>query len=1079
MPNPRRGNRRQTQQQLQHRHHIKNKNRADKWQQQNQMQQQLATNYFGGQQQNQMMKLQGNSSVGNGFSFGGAAAATPSASSPAATSTNSSVGNGFSFGGGAASTPFASSPAATSTNSSVGNGFSFGGGAVSTPFASSPAATSTNSSVGNGFSFGGGTASTLAKSGFSFGGGTAQVVQLPPPTVTNCGFSNDVSSRAENADHFPEEALVVKVHATAQLKWESMVLTHQDIGGPGIDDLAATAATAASAGADEQLAYGKATHGAVASAAPPPRLRPEDYRYEVKLPNGDYLDDVDVEHNMGFKKLEYRVVEDDGVRPMKPGTKIEERRQGSWNLNCTIISSTLVADIVPRTGLLGSTYKTAPLAIRVEASINGTKLKALDVANQALASKYQNVQGYLCGGEGFEFEYIKQEARWYTHKKDGQQYRIYYYQLADGLGWFHDFDIDNPTQRGITKKSPPPQPPPPPMPQSPPRLTPPHPAQLPPSSRCTQVAKGIFRLERMYLRAGAGNVGESFLYSGTAVLKEMPLGGRQLQPHGKAGRAGDDKAKFSNVALYANGDEFRGSFILGKPWGFGAFRYCSYDSSFHVGHYANGLRHGPGVFVDGTTGEVFEGDWREGTVVAGKDDDGGDAAALSLRQHLAEFNHRRSVFEVEKEKQRIIQEAYEMKKAVAAEAEAMEKARIALAAEEKAKALLAAAEAAKSIDESMASVATINPAHSSIVYCLFAAPNSRVYSASYDKTVKVWDATAPHVNIATLTGHTDKVYCVVVHDDLVFSSGKEKEIRVWDANTNTSLTTLSGHSDEINTLAVVSGRYLFSGSDDRTIRVWDIISRGISGARTFALVHTIQTGQPSGSYVLSLVEGNGTVYSGGSKKDSGTIRAWSLNNYAQVATMTGHKNSVYTMTYSNNKLISASADHTVRVWDGSNNTHLTTLTDHTDIVWTVIAHNNRIFSGSRDKSICVYDANTYALLRKIQTSHTSHISSLRVSNTGKLFSASADKTIQVWEKGDLPYAPTTKSVHFRCVTNNGVAYRMSTSFSNRDQSKRGPDKGDVISAFELPDGWLKLTVRGEVRFLPMRGQNGEVFFTKV
>ena len=114
------------------------------------------------------------------------------------------------------------------------------------------------------------------------------------------------------------------------------------------------------------------------------------------------------------------------------------------------------------------------------------------------------------------------------------------------------------------------------------------------------------------------------------------------------------------------------------------------------------------------------------------------------------------------------------------------------------------------------------------------------------------------------------------------------------------------------------------------------------------------------------------------------------------------------MTYSNNKLISASGDHTVRVWDGSNNTHLTTLTDHTDIVWTVIAHNNRIFSGSRDKSICVYDANTYALLRKIQTSHTSHISSLRVSNTGKLFSASADKTIQVWEKGDLPYAPTTK-----------------------------------------------------------------------
>ena len=82
-------------------------------------------------------------------------------------------------------------------------------------------------------------------------------------------------------------------------------------------------------------------------------------------------------------------------------------------------------------------------------------------------------------------------------------------------------------------------------------------------------------------------------------------------------------------------------------------------------------------------------------------------------------------------------------------------------------------------------------------------------------------------------------------------------------------------------------------------------------------------------------------------------------------------------------------------------------------------------------------------------------------------------------KGGLTVRTNDQIGGFRCVRNNGVAYRMSTSFSNRDQSKRGPDKGDVISAFELPDGWLKLTVRGEVRFLPMRGQNGEVLFTKV
>ena len=117
-----RGNQ-QTQQQLQHRHHtLKIKIRPNKWQQQKSNATAACHKLFRESAAESNDQLQGNSSVGNGFSFGGGAASTPFASSPAATSTNSSVGNGFSFGGGAASSPIrTSSPAATSTNSSVGN----------------------------------------------------------------------------------------------------------------------------------------------------------------------------------------------------------------------------------------------------------------------------------------------------------------------------------------------------------------------------------------------------------------------------------------------------------------------------------------------------------------------------------------------------------------------------------------------------------------------------------------------------------------------------------------------------------------------------------------------------------------------------------------------------------------------------------------------------------------------------------------------------------------------------------------------------------------------------------------------
>ena len=45
------------------------------------------------------------------------------------------------------------------------------------------------------------------------------------------------------------------------------------------------------------------------------------------------------------------------------------------------------------------------------------------------------------------------------------------------------------------------------------------------------------------------------------------LGGRQLQPHGKAGRAGDDKQNSATWLFTQMGTS--SSFILGKPWGLG------------------------------------------------------------------------------------------------------------------------------------------------------------------------------------------------------------------------------------------------------------------------------------------------------------------------------------------------------------------------------------------------------------------------------------------------------------------------------------------------------------------------------
>ena len=72
--------------------------------------------------------------------------------------------------------------------------------------------------------------------------------------------------------------------------------------------------------------------------------------------------------------------------------------------------------------------------------------------------------------------------------------------------------------------------------------------------------------------------------------------------------------------------------------------------------------------------------------------------------------------------------------------------------------------------------------------------------------------------LATLTGHSGPVRTLVRCGDKVFSGSYDKTVRVWDVNTHKCLATLVGHSGAVRALAA-SDTVVFSGSDDTTIRV--------------------------------------------------------------------------------------------------------------------------------------------------------------------------------------------------------------------------------------------------------------------
>lgn len=108
--------------------------------------------------------------------------------------------------------------------------------------------------------------------------------------------------------------------------------------------------------------------------------------------------------------------------------------------------------------------------------------------------------------------------------------------------------------------------------------------------------------------------------------------------------------------------------------------------------------------------------------------------------------------------------------------------------------------------------------------------DDRVFSASYDKTIIVWDITregeSNYGNIlTTLQGHEDVVHDIALSPviESLVSASWDKTLRSWDIENGETLSTFEGHTGKVAYVSLIShGRRVVSSSEDKSIKVWGL-----------------------------------------------------------------------------------------------------------------------------------------------------------------------------------------------------------------------------------------------------------------